>query len=124
MQIDAMVGLVVPDLPSLNRASTGAPDRVGIGSHHHLEATMKSTRIITTALAATALMAGSAQAMPFRDGGFTGNRPSEAAALKLHMRDAAKHSVRASRKTVPCARTIAAIDSRRGPLATSVAAAD
>ena len=79
---------------------------------------MKSTRIITTALAATALLAGSAQAMPIRDGGFTADRPSEAAALKLHKRHAAKHSARASRETVPCARpTSVALNSRRGPLA-------
>ena len=79
---------------------------------------MKSTRIITTALAATALLAGTAQAMPIRDGGFTADRPGDATALKLHKRNAAKHSARASRGTVPCARlTSVAPNSRRGPLA-------
>ena len=75
---------------------------------------MKSTRIITTTLAATALLAGSAHAMPIRDGGFTANRPSEAAALELlHNRDAAKHSTRASRGTVPCARRTSVATNRR-----------
>ena len=65
---------------------------------------MKSARIITTALAATALIAGSAQAMPTRDVGFYGTSSSQAAAPKLH-----KHAAKQP--------TTLALHIRRGPLA-------